>query len=188
MKPSKVLDRLLVQTGCHIKSITLIPDPRQLRKQHSCVFMVLSQPMPTVQLICPRRWLYITKKWKFHVHAVHWHLQDLQLQWQSLDENEAIWFNNADVKIVKHSGQLYWETVIINFIYFSYSGIVWTVYFPLFRKMINRVTELKRNHSKSIFRQGGMSLIQALKQVTSLSIMAHFIQFLQKIIFLILCL
>lgn len=26
---------------------------------------------------------------------------------QSLDENEAIWFNNADVKIAKHSGQLY---------------------------------------------------------------------------------
>jgi len=57
MKPNKVLDRLLVQTGCHIKSITLTPDPRQLRKKHSCIFMVLSQPLPTVQLICPRRWL-----------------------------------------------------------------------------------------------------------------------------------
>lgn len=34
------------------------------------------------------------------MHAVHCHLQDLQPHLQSLNENEAIWFNNADVKIL----------------------------------------------------------------------------------------
>lgn len=135
LKPSKVLERLLFQAGYYMKTITVIPDPRQLKKQHSCVFMVLSQPMSTVQLICPRRCLYITKNWRFHVHAVDWHLQDLQLHWPSLNENEAIWFNNADVKILNiqdnYTGKLSSSILFIFLIlkllewYISHGGERW---------------------------------------------------------------